>query len=78
MQREVFESAVVMGRHALVEMGVPRLESERVEHEYRLRDDERLERQSATGDLRAAMDRMFGTNRSLPDETSEEAAKEPG
>jgi monovalent cation:proton antiporter-2 (CPA2) family protein len=78
LQRELFESAVVMGRHALVEMGVPRIESERVEHEYRVRDDERLEKQSATGDLRAAMDRMFGTHRSLPDEPPEEAAKEPG
>jgi monovalent cation:proton antiporter-2 (CPA2) family protein len=78
LQRELFESAVVMGRRALVVMGVPRIESERVEHEYRLRDDERLEKQSATGDLRAAMDRMFGTNRSLPDETPEDAAKEPG
>jgi voltage-gated potassium channel Kch len=78
LQRELFESAIVMGRHALVEMGVPRIESERVEHEYRLRDGERLEKQSATGDLRAAMDRMFGTNRSLPDEAAEDAAKEPG
>ena len=50
-------------------------EVDRVETAYRLRDEERLERQSATGDLRAARDRMFGENRSLPDE--DVAAHEP-
>ena len=78
VQRELFESAVVMGRQALMALGLPRLEAERVEHAYRERDSDRLEQQSATGNLRAAMDRMFGTDRSLPDEGGERPAKEPG
>src|SRR5437868_4377064 len=49
-QRELFESAVVMGREALLALGLARREVERVEREYRDRDAERLERQSATGD----------------------------
>jgi voltage-gated potassium channel Kch len=67
-QRELFESAVVMGRAALRNSGVTDVEVERVEREYRLRDCERLERQSATGDLRAGMDRSFSADRALDDE----------
>ena len=37
-------------------------------------DAERLERQSATGDLRAARDRMFGADSSLPDEQVKDPA----
>lgn len=74
IQRELFESAVVMGRHALLNLGIPRLEVERVETQYRSRDNERLERQSATGDIRAAMDRMFGVDRPLPDEPTRDPA----
>ena len=68
IQREVFESAVVMGREALLALGTVRREADRVEAAYRQRDAERLEVQSATGDLRAARDRMFGAETSLPDE----------
>jgi glutathione-regulated potassium-efflux system protein KefB len=68
IQREVFESAVVMGREALLALGTVRREADRVEAAYRERDAERLEVQSATGDLRAARDRMFGADTSLPDE----------
>ena len=67
-QRELFESAVVMGRAALGAMGLAPSEIERVEREYRLRDGERLERQSETGDLHAGEDRSFGADRALPDE----------
>ena len=67
-QRELFESAVVMGREALLMLGIARREVDRVESEYRARDSERLERQSATGDLRAARDRMFSTSQTLDDE----------
>ena len=67
-QRELFESAVVMGRAALKKVGIDPGEAERVEREYRLRDGERLERQSATGDLHAGEERSFGQDRSLPDE----------
>ena len=52
-QRELFESAVVMGREALIKLGVARREAERVEREYRERDFERLEAQTVTGDLHA-------------------------
>ena len=67
-QREMFESAVKMGRRALSAVGIEPGEVERVEREYRLRDCERLERQSATGDLHAGEDRSFGADRALPDE----------
>ena len=67
MQRELFESAVVMGREALLGLGVARREVERVEQEYRARDSERLQRQSATGDIYAAKDRMFAVNNPLGD-----------
>jgi len=67
-QREMFESAVKMGRAALEIAGVDQEEVDRVDFEYRLRDCERLERQSATGDLRAGLERSFGPDRALPDE----------
>jgi hypothetical protein len=57
-----------MGRKALKAVGVEGGEIDRVDGEYRLRDCERLERQSATGDLHAGEDRSFGPDRSLPDE----------
>ena len=67
-QRELFESAVTMGKAALKASGVARDEIERVEREYRLRDCERLERQSATGDIKAGWERAFTAERALPDE----------
>jgi voltage-gated potassium channel Kch len=73
LQRELFESAVVMGREALLKLGVARREAERVEAAYRRQDKERLERQSATGDLHAAKERMFGADRRLADEPTEPA-----
>jgi glutathione-regulated potassium-efflux system protein KefB len=66
-QRELFESAVKMGRAALEIAGVDLEEVDRVDLEYRLRDCERLERQSATGDLRAGIERSFGPDRALPE-----------
>ena len=68
-QRELFESAVTMGRAALKVVGIQATEIDRVDREYRLRDCERLERQSATGDLHAASERMFSETEALPDET---------
>jgi len=67
-QRELFESAVLMGRKALKAVGVELDEVARVDREYRLRDCERLERQSAEGDLHAGEERAFSAERSLPDE----------
>ena len=56
--REVFESAVVMARMALDEIGVDVSEIERSENEYRDSDAARLKEQSATGDLRAGIERI--------------------
>jgi monovalent cation:proton antiporter-2 (CPA2) family protein len=67
-QRELFESAVVMGKAALKASGVDQHEIARVEREYRLRDCERLELQSQTGDLGAALERSFSADRALPAE----------
>ncbi|MEO7634299.1 MAG: cation:proton antiporter [Sphingomicrobium sp.] len=67
-QRELFDSAVSMGRAALHASGITGDEVERVEREYRLRDCERLERQSQTGDLHAGEDRAFSAERALPDD----------
>jgi hypothetical protein len=66
-QRELFESAVKMGRAALKAVGMAGGEIERVDSEYRLRDCERLERQSETGDLHAGQERSFAPDRALPD-----------
>ena len=63
--RELFESAVLMGRNALVELGFSRDEAERVEREYRKLDAERLQRQSETGDLHAAKERMFNQKQGM-------------
>ncbi|HET9811565.1 MAG TPA: cation:proton antiporter [Sphingomicrobium sp.] len=66
-ERELFESAVVMGKSALRAAGIPADEVERVEREYRLRDCERLERQSESGDLHAGSERSFASG-PLPDD----------
>lgn len=68
-QREMFDSAVVMGREALKQAGVPTAEIDRVERAYRQRDCERLERQIEAGDLHAGAERSFGPDRSLADES---------
>jgi glutathione-regulated potassium-efflux system protein KefB len=73
-ERELFESAVAMGRAALRANGVEVSEIDRVDREYRMRDCERLERQSATGDLHAGQDRSFSADRALPDEEVETPA----
>ncbi|MFP5328844.1 MAG: monovalent cation:proton antiporter-2 (CPA2) family protein [Alphaproteobacteria bacterium] len=75
-QRELFESAVVMGKAALRASGIPAAEVERVEREYRLRDCERLERQSASGDLHAGWERSFISG-PLPDEPGTEGPPVP-
>jgi monovalent cation:proton antiporter-2 (CPA2) family protein len=66
-ERELFESAVVMGKAALRASGIASAEIERVEREYRLRDCERLERQSESGDLHAGEERSFAAG-PLPDD----------
>jgi monovalent cation:proton antiporter-2 (CPA2) family protein len=71
LQRELFESAVVMAREALLKLGIDQQETERVEREYRQRDHERLQAQSGTGDIHAAKHRMFTPNRSLDEPATE-------
>ena len=69
-ERELFESAVVMGRAALKASGISKPEIERVEREYRSRDCERLERQAATGDIKAGWETAFAADRPLPEKES--------
>ena len=57
--REVFESAVCMGRQALLAVGLEAEEVDRVEAEYRERDSDRLALQAAAGDMRVGQDRMY-------------------
>ena len=74
-ERELFESAVSMGRAALKANGVEAAEIDRVDREYRMRDCERLERQSATGDLYAGLALSFSAERALPDDEPEVPAQ---
>jgi voltage-gated potassium channel Kch len=73
-ERELFESAISMGRAALKASGIDRSEVDRVEREYRGRDCERLERQAETGDIKAGWERAFTPDRALPDEEVENRA----
>jgi glutathione-regulated potassium-efflux system protein KefB len=70
-QREMFESAVTMGRRALLELGIAKREVDRVESEYRSRDCERLELQGATGDLHALNETVFRPGHALADAPAE-------
>ena len=63
--RELFDSAVTMGRLALKTVGVDAEEVDRIEAEYRRRDEVRLEMQSKAGDLHAAKDMMFRPDRPM-------------
>jgi glutathione-regulated potassium-efflux system protein KefB len=72
-ERELYESAVVMGRQALMKLGFSQREAERVEREYRERDLDRLDAQTVTGDLHAKAERSFGVDRPLPDEAVDPA-----
>jgi glutathione-regulated potassium-efflux system protein KefB len=70
--RELFESAVLLGRDALRALGVEDREVERIEREYRRRDARRLELQSRSGDIRIARELMFKPDQPL--EEGEESA----
>ena len=73
--REVFESAVCMGREALKCFCVDEAEIERVETEYRRRDAERLAGQTETGDLHAIKHLMFRPDTPLADRAENETAE---
>jgi monovalent cation:proton antiporter-2 (CPA2) family protein len=59
IQRELYDSAIVMGRQALGSLGIAAREVDRVEQEYRSRDRERLRVQHESGNLRTGMERSF-------------------
>ncbi|ATE64870.1 cation:proton antiporter [Rhizorhabdus dicambivorans] len=63
--RELFESAVLLGREALEILGVGEADIVTIEAEYRRRDGLRLEAQIETGDLTVRRDMMFNHERSL-------------
>jgi glutathione-regulated potassium-efflux system protein KefB len=65
--RELFESGVAMGRAALALFCIDEDEVGRVEAEYRARDRERLDSQTASGDLHALRERMFSPDNPLGD-----------
>ena len=70
--REVYESAICMGRLALGALGADAELLDRVEREYRDTDVERLRLQTETGDLKAAKDMIYrpgNTMSFVPDET---------
>jgi glutathione-regulated potassium-efflux system protein KefB len=66
--REIFESAVTMGRQALETLGFSEQAVAWVEEEYRRRDLDRLDRQASSGDLHAGDDIMFRPGRALAKE----------
>ncbi len=59
VMREMLESAIVFARVALGNLGLGEEQIARAEDRFRRRDSERLVRQSETGDLHAASDRML-------------------
>src|SRR3546814_11296254 len=56
--REVYESAICMGRLALDQLGLADAAIDNAEADYRERDGDRLTRQIETGDMPAAAERM--------------------
>ena len=63
--RELFESAVLLGREALEQLGVNAADVDTIEKEYRRRDGLRLEAQIESGDVGTKRDMMFSHDRSL-------------
>jgi glutathione-regulated potassium-efflux system protein KefB len=63
--RELFESAVLLGREALDAVGVSGRNVDKIEAEYRRRDGTRLEAQMASGDLASERELMFTPERRL-------------
>jgi glutathione-regulated potassium-efflux system protein KefB len=63
--REVYESAIYMGRQALQALEVPAEDVERIEADYRERDQRRLQEQHDAGDIRAALGLMYRPGRAV-------------
>ncbi|MBC7985801.1 MAG: cation:proton antiporter [Sphingomonadaceae bacterium] len=64
--REVYESAVLMARNAMIQLELDDGFVARVEDEYRARDKGRLSAQHEAGDLHAGAELSFGTAQSKP------------
>ena len=75
--REVFESAVGMGRDALLALGIEEEEAERVVADYRDRDRQRLELQSSSGDIRALRELIFSPDNRIEDAQPSSDARKP-
>lgn len=73
--RELFESAVLLGRETLDRLGFTPENIEMIETEYRRRDGLRLEAQIASGDVTVNREMMFSHERSL--DLSTEPGEEP-
>ena len=71
--REVFESAMCMGRQALQTLGFSEQAVAWVEEEYRRRDLDRLDRQASSGDMHAGEELVFRPGRTLVKEGPDEA-----
>ncbi|ODT88865.1 MAG: sodium:proton exchanger [Sphingobium sp. SCN 64-10] len=63
--REVYESAVTMGRMALESLGLDPAAVDEIERQYRANDRERLDVQIASGALVAAKDLMYRPGRTM-------------
>lgn len=61
--RELYESAITMGRQALEAIGVEETELDRIEDDYRERDRRRLDAQHDAGDMRAALQLIYRPGR---------------
>jgi glutathione-regulated potassium-efflux system protein KefB len=59
--RETFESALLFGQAALVELGADEDDARDIAEQIRERDAERFELEMAGGDLRAGAHMVFGT-----------------
>jgi glutathione-regulated potassium-efflux system protein KefB len=60
-----------MGRLALGAVGADEDEMDRIEAEYRRRDEVRLEMQSSSGDLHTAEEMMFHPDRPMEEKGTE-------
>jgi monovalent cation:proton antiporter-2 (CPA2) family protein len=72
--REVFESALCMGREALRALGVAGEEVDRIERAYRERDSSRLARQSSSGDIKADKHTIFRPGEEIGDQEGARSA----
>lgn len=68
--RELFESAVLLGRRALERLDIAADRIDRIEEEYRRRDDARLAQQIDSGDMRSGSGLMFRPERPWTGEPS--------